>query len=76
MKVFKSINKNIISAHKKNDGKHLAILYKQYGLSELKRNNIDSGCFFLTQAYIFALEEGKDCATKIHSLVKSYGRES
>ena len=69
------INESIITAHKQNDRNNLALLYESLGMSELKRNNIDAGCFFLTNAYTYALEEDLSSAKKIHKILKLYGRE-
>ena len=69
------INNNIITAYKKKDLKNLVLLYENLGMSELKRNNIDAGCFFLTNAYTYALEGGLASEKKIHKILKLYGRE-
>ena len=66
-----SINK----AHKENDRKNLKLLFESLGMLELKKNNIDAGCFFLTNAYIYALEESLSSAKKIHKILKLHGRE-
>ena len=76
MKLSKDINKRILKAHQQKDRKYLALIYERYGRSQLEKNNIDAGCFFLTHAYIFALEEGLNCATRIHKALKNYGREA
>ena len=57
------------------NGNDLIDLYKNFGLSELKKRNIDSGCFYLTHAYILALEKGLRVAKRIHQILKLYGRE-
>ena len=75
MKLSDELNANIIAAHKQNDRNNLSLLYERLGMSELKKNNIDAGCFFLTNAYTYALEENLNSAKKIHEILKSYGRE-
>ena len=75
MKLSDELNANIIAAHKQNDRNNLCLLYERLGMSELKKNNIDAGCFFLTNAYTYALEENLNSAKKIHEILKSYGRE-
>ena len=75
MKLSDELNANIIAAHKQNDRNNLSLLYERLGMSELKKNNIDAGCFFLTNAYTYALEENLNSAKKIHETLKLYGRE-
>ena len=75
MKLSDELNANIIAAHKQNDRNNLSLLYERLGMSELKKNNIDAGCFFLTNAYIYALEANLNSAKKIHEVLKLYGRE-
>ena len=75
MKSANAINESIITAHKQNDRHNLARLYENLGMFELKRNNIDAGCFFLTNAYTYALEEDLNSAKKIHKILKLLGRE-
>ncbi|WP_397541437.1 hypothetical protein [Roseovarius salis] len=38
-------------------------------------NDIDAACFFLTYAYIFALEAGAPEAAELHARLKAHGRE-
>ena len=75
MKLSDELNKKIIAAHKQNDRNNLSYLYESIGKSELKKNNIDAGCFFLTNAYTYALEQNLNSAKKIHGILKLYGRE-
>ena len=75
MKLSDELNEKIIAAHKQNDRNNLSYLYESIGKSELKKNNIDAGCFFLTNAYTYALEQNLNSAKKIHGILKLYGRE-
>ena len=75
MKSPAEINENIITAHKRNDPNNLALLYESLGMYELEKNNIDAGCFFLTNAYTYALEQDLSSAKEIHAILKLYGRE-
>ena len=75
MRSSDEINENIIAAHKRNDLNNLALLYKSLGMYELEKSNIDAGCFFLTNAYTYALEQNLNSAKKIHEVLKLYGRE-
>ena len=75
MKSSDKLNEKIIFAHRQNDRNNLSLLYESLGMSELKKNNIDAGCFFLTNAYTYALEENLNSAKKIYDILKLYGRE-
>ena len=75
MKLLEEINELILTAHKLNNIGELSILYENLGMYELRRNNTDSGCFFLTNAYIYALEENLKSAEQIHKVLTKYGRE-
>jgi hypothetical protein len=65
----------LLQAHAGNDLDALVTLYQKAGLSCLDANEVDAGCFYLTHAYIFALETGSARAGDIHTILVSYGRE-
>lgn len=68
------LNQQILDAHAKNDKHALATLYHA-AANSFGDNNIDEACFFLTQAYVFALELGLDTAGELHRLLVLYNRE-
>ncbi len=53
----------------------LAKLYLEWGQKLLTAKKVDEGCFFLTQAYILALEKGMNEADEIHQILKYHKRE-
>jgi hypothetical protein len=65
----------LLVAHEANDYAQLVSLYRQAGLSCIDVNDVDAGCFYLTHAYIFALEVGSDQAKELHKILVAYGRE-
>lgn len=65
----------LLRAHEQNDLKQLVILYRKAGMSRLDTNDVDAGCFYLTHAYIFALEAGLSLAKEIHGTLVAHGRE-
>ena len=65
----------LLQAHANNDLDQLVTLYHKAGLSCIDANDVDAGCFYLTHAYIFALEAGFSEAREIHKVLVSYGRE-
>ncbi len=72
---FVDLNKRILSAHASEDGNMLARLYGDAGTQMLAAGQVDEGCFFLTQAYVFALENGLDSAEAFHGYLVEHGRE-
>lgn len=72
---FTALDAALLVAHEKNDYPGLVTLYRQAGLSCIDANDVDAGCFYLTHAYIFALELGSNQATELHKILVAYGRE-
>ena len=75
MNQLRKLNAAAIKAHKSNEITALAIIYENYGRLKIKENDIDTGCFYLTNAYALALEAGLNRAKEIHTLLVYYGRE-
>ena len=72
---FERLNTKILDAHKNGNINILVDIYFMLGNEELKKSAIKSGCFLLTQAFVYALEAG-DCRTQeIRQILISYGRE-
>lgn len=65
----------ILAAHAAGDGARLAALYRRAGLSFLQAGKTDAGAFYLTNAYIFALEAGDPLADDLHRRLVALGRE-
>lgn len=63
----------MIKAHNRADRAALIRLYTQ--AADLA-NSLDAACFFLTQAYVFALEAGADEAQALHARLVAHGREA
>ena len=70
-----NLDQDLIRAHQANDLDKLVELYQQAADDSFGRNDIDAGCFYLTHAYIFALECNHPNACLIHSRLVYYGRE-
>lgn len=62
----------LIAAHEAGDGRRLVGLYTQ---AADQANDVDAECFFLTHAYVFALQTGAPEADMLHARLKAYGRE-
>ena len=69
------LNTKILDAHKNGNINILVDIYFMLGNEELKKTAIKSGCFLLTQAFVYALEAGDSRAQEIRQILISYGRE-
>ncbi len=67
------LDARILSAHDRNDRLALITLYTE--AADIA-NDLDATCFFLTYAYIFALETGAAEAESLHARLVAHGRES
>ena len=65
----------LLLAHQNRDQEALVMLYQNGGQTFLRQGNIDAGCFYLTHAYIYALEAGHAAAAELRDILVSYGRE-
>lgn len=63
----------MIRAHDAGDLKALITLYTQ---AADRAETLDAACFFLTHAYIFALEAGAFEAADLHARLIAHGREA
>lgn len=62
----------MLAAHEARDRAALVRLYTEAAEAA---NDIDAACFFLTHAYVFALEAGAPQARGLHARLVSHGRE-
>ena len=69
------LDRQILDAHAREDGAALARLYARAADMAETDGNIDGCCFFLTQAYVFALQAGVAEADELHARLLAYGRE-
>ncbi len=65
----------LLAAHAANDLPNLSRLYTQAADLAETRGDVDATCFFLTQAYVFALQA--DCVGTggLHARLVAYRRE-
>lgn len=75
MSRFERLNSQVLKAHETGDSKTLMDIYQMLGTEELDKGKVTSGCFLLTQAYVYALEANDTRAAQIHAILKSHGRE-
>lgn len=70
-----ALNAALINAHEHGDVARLISLYKTAGEGCEHVGDIDAACFYLTHAFVFALEEGADDAVALSQKLAHYGRE-
>lgn len=66
----------LLKAHGDDNRVALIDLYIQAADLSESTGDIDATCFFLTHAYVFALEMGSEEATELNQRLVAYGRES
>lgn len=66
------LHSRMLAAHEGPDHAALIALYTEAADSA---NDLDASCFFLTHAYVFALEAGAPQARQLHGRLARYGRE-
>ncbi|WP_305969815.1 MULTISPECIES: hypothetical protein [unclassified Mameliella] len=70
---MKALDDRLLAAHAADDRPALVGLYAQAAETV---NDLDAACFYLTHAYVFALELGDTRATALHARLKAEGRET
>ncbi|MEO9897573.1 MAG: hypothetical protein ABJD13_00900 [Paracoccaceae bacterium] len=66
------LDTHLIAAHANQDGALLTALYTK---AANQSDDADTQCFFLTQAYVFALEAGLPEASPLKARLISAGRD-
>lgn len=75
-KVHRLIDLKLQKAIKQHDFSVLSAIYTDAADMCEQRGDIDEACFFLTQAYVHALQQGSLNAATLHQRLMAYGRES
>ena len=65
----------LIAAHEEGDKTRLVALYREAAERAEAAGETDACCFFLTQAYVFALVSGDPDAARLHARLLAAGRE-
>lgn len=68
-----SLNARLLAAHEADDRPALIALYRE--ASEAAHDQV-AAAFYLTHAYVFALELGHADAPALHARLKAAGREA
>ena len=64
----------LLAAHGDDDRPRLVALYARAGDLAEAEGQIDRACFYLTHAWIFALEQGLDASAALQSRLAARGR--
>jgi|TARA_B110000027_G_C16072707_1_gene279831 hypothetical protein len=67
-----TLDHQLLEAHSANDTAALVTLYAQ---AADQTDNINAACFYLTHAYVFALERGDEVADVLRERLAAHGRE-
>ncbi len=65
----------MLTAHDAGDTPRLVALYTEAADHAEAVGDINACCFYLTHAYVFALEIGDPAADALHNRLKAYGRD-
>ncbi|WP_377506294.1 hypothetical protein [Octadecabacter sp. R77987] len=65
------LDDRLLAAHARDDRRALVTLYGEAGSVT---NDIDASCFYLTHAYIYALEMGHPDTDALHARLAVHGR--
>ena len=67
-----TLDHQLLEAHSANDTAALVTLYAQ---AADQTDTINAACFYLTHAYVFALERGDEAADVLRERLAAHGRE-
>lgn len=68
------LDRALLKAHEDKDSEELVRLYTLAGDREEEAGNIDAACFYLTHAFVFALEAGLPQARELNRRLADRGR--
>jgi len=70
-----ALDARLLDAHARGDKAALVALYTEAADMKEELQDIDAACFYLTHAYVFALDVGAPEARELHRRLKDRGRE-
>ena len=73
---MQDLDTKLLRAHECRDHDALVVLYAQAADEREQEGDIDATCFYLTQAFIFALETGHRSTMELNRRLVDYGREA
>lgn len=75
MNKAENLHLQLLNAHRQNDTDSLAILYGEAADIAAQNGDTDEACFYLTQAYVFALDSGLPVAAQYNQRLADRGRD-
>jgi len=72
----KALDARMRAAHSRADLDGLVAMYTQAADMSGAASDVDAECFYLTQAYVFALDSGVSASQTLHARLKTHGREA
>ena len=69
------LDQELLAAHEQNNLTALVLLYTKAADENEQIGDINAACFYLTHAYVFALQEGMAEAIELHQRLVIHGRE-
>jgi len=69
------LDTRLLAAHAAGDMAKLIGLYEMAADLSAQEPDVSAASFFLTQAYVFALDQGDPRAAGLHARLKAWGRE-
>ena len=70
------LDAKLLAAHAAGDAVRLVALYTEAADGREAQNDIDAACFYLTHAYVFALEAGLPEAARLNERLAAHGRDA
>ncbi|MFV2038223.1 MAG: hypothetical protein ACC646_11605 [Paracoccaceae bacterium] len=70
-----ALEQDLLAAHSAGDTVALITLYTAAADIAEADQRTDAACFYLTHAYIFALDRGAGEAGELHARLRAHGRE-
>ena len=70
-----TLDRALLAAHAAGEAGLLPGLYARATELRAGEGDIDAAAFYLTQAYVYALEAGDDAARDHHARLRDWGRE-
>ena len=67
------LDARLIAAHEAGDKHALVTLYTEAADGA---NDVDAACFYLTHAYVFALDAGHPATARLHARLVAQNREA
>lgn len=71
----RALEQRLLDAHARDDPKELAALYTEAADMKEAEGDVDAACFYLTHAFVYALQVGDNAAEVLQRRLWRYGRE-